>query len=186
MTTPIPRIPPIPRPLAREPAPHPDSESPVPPARGSTEGLGALHRAIEASDDAQEAVRAEPSESRSRARPGARGTGRAIIRPMDAVFEKSLALHAAVAERLRAQPDMVERARRKLDEWIGRGGRSEALWIEWHRVLDGPLEDLLELLIARTEAAAQLRSASPFAGFIDPRERESILRAASRRRDEAA
>lgn len=104
---------------------------------------------------------------------------------MDFAYEKSLALHAAVAERLRAEPALVERAQAKLETWIARGGRSVPLLIEWRPLLDGPLDTLLAFLTERSERAAQLRSCSPFAGFLDPRERERILRAV-RRRHEAA
>ncbi len=104
---------------------------------------------------------------------------------MGFAYVKSLALHAAVAERLRVDPALVERARAKLETWIARGGRSVPPLFEWRPLLDGPLDTLLAFLTERTERAAQLRSCSPFAGFLDPRERERILREV-RRRHEAA
>ena len=99
-------------------------------------------------------------------------------------YARSLALHAAVAERLREEPALLERARRKLDEWIARGGRSTSLLIKWRSVLAGSPADVATFLTDPSQHAAWLRSASPFAGVLDPETRLAILRRV--RREEAA
>ena len=91
-------------------------------------------------------------------------------------FERSLALHEAVAERLRDDPAVLDRARARLEEWIARGGRAAPLLVRWRAVLAGSPEQVASFLTDRSEEAAWLRSASPFAGVLDTRTRLAILR----------
>ena len=91
-------------------------------------------------------------------------------------YERSLALHEAVATRLRAEPAILDRARALLEEWIARGGRSLPLLLRWRDVLSGSVADVAAVLTDRSEDAAWLRSASPFAGALDPHTRLAILR----------
>jgi hypothetical protein len=91
-------------------------------------------------------------------------------------YERSLALHTAVAERLRADPAVLDRARAKLEEWLARGGRSTSLLIRWRMVLARSPEEVASVLTDPSEDAAWLRSASPFAGVLDPATRMAILR----------
>ncbi|MCC6215875.1 MAG: hypothetical protein IT376_13505 [Polyangiaceae bacterium] len=94
--------------------------------------------------------------------------------------ERSPALHAEVARRLCAEPAILERARATLESWIERGGRSVPLLLEWRAVLARPPEAVAAFLTDRSERAAWLRSASPFAGALDPRTRLAILRSIPR------
>jgi predicted protein tyrosine phosphatase len=91
-------------------------------------------------------------------------------------YERSLALHEAVARRVLDDPSVLERARAKLEEWIDRGGRSTSLLVQWREVLSRSPADVAAFLTDPSEAAAQLRSASPFAGVLDPQTRLAILR----------
>src|SRR3990172_2485485 len=90
--------------------------------------------------------------------------------------ERSIALHAAVAAKLLAQPVLVERARAKLRQWLAAGGRSSPLWRRWAEILDKPHDAVLAFLVERSEEADWLRKASPFAGILTPQERWRILR----------
>jgi hypothetical protein len=78
--------------------------------------------------------------------------------------------------RLRAEPAILERARARLEEWIARGGRSVSLLLRWRDVLSRSPAEVAEVLTDRSEDAAWLRSASPFAGALDPHTRLAILR----------
>lgn len=72
---------------------------------------------------------------------------------------------------------MVARASAKVDRWITEGGPVSARWaLRWRDLLDGPRADLLELLVADTEEARDLRQVTPFAGVVDSAERWRILR----------
>lgn len=101
-------------------------------------------------------------------------------------YERSLALHAAVAEKLVADPTIVDRARAILEDWLSQGGGTTPLWLKWQRVLDCPVEQIAALLTERSEEAAWLRKASPFAGVLAPAERLAILREVKQRIESAA
>ncbi|MBI2894798.1 MAG: hypothetical protein HYY06_14685 [Deltaproteobacteria bacterium] len=91
-------------------------------------------------------------------------------------FERSLALHEAVAQEVLLHPEIIERARRKLEEWLRSGGRSAPLWLRWQRILERPTDEVAAFLMERSEEAAWLRKASPFAGVLPPGTRLRILR----------
>jgi hypothetical protein len=91
-------------------------------------------------------------------------------------YERSLALHEAVAARLRAEPEILDRVRARLEEWIARGGRSTPLLLRWRDILSRSVAEVAEVLTDPSEDAAWLRSASPFAGILDPHTRLAILR----------
>lgn len=101
-------------------------------------------------------------------------------------YERSLALHEAVARKLLDDPAILERARVKLEEWIARGGRSTPLFLRWRQVLAGAPTEIAAFLTDRSEDAAWLRSASPFAGALDPQTRLAILRQVRRSLADAA
>jgi hypothetical protein len=104
----------------------------------------------------------------------------------DLHLEQSLALHTAVAHRLRSQPEVLDRARRRIDEWFADGGSSTPLLLRWRVILALPPEQIAAVLTERSEEAAWLRKASPFAGALASRERERILREVRRRFESAA
>jgi hypothetical protein len=105
---------------------------------------------------------------------------------IDLRYEQSIALHAAVADRLRQHPELLDRARAKLDEWLARGGRSNPLLLRWREILERPLDEVATFLTERSQEAAWLRKASPFAGMLAPQERLRILREVRTRAGSAA
>ena len=88
---------------------------------------------------------------------------------------RSLELHRAVATRLRARPELLQIARRRVSSWLTQGGRPYAQG--WAERLDGPFDELLRWLTEDTEEARAFRQASPFAGVLAPDERWRILKA---------
>jgi len=92
-------------------------------------------------------------------------------------YERSLALHHEVGRLLIEDSRVLDRARAKLEQWIAQGGRSLPLLLEWRDVLARSPEEVAQFLAERSERAAWLRSASPFAGVLDPQTRRTILRA---------
>ena len=86
---------------------------------------------------------------------------------------RSLALHGVIAERLRAQPALLERARARAQTWL-RENRSPASARAWLDLLDGPRDELLSSLVRDDERMRTLRSCTPFAGVVPPRERWKI------------
>lgn len=96
------------------------------------------------------------------------------MRSHEWIDQRSLALHEAVAARLKAQPQLLEVARANLRRWLA--ARPAAVLREWQRLLDSlPLPQLVQLLRSPEEEAVRLRQSSPFAGILSPAERQAIL-----------
>jgi hypothetical protein len=83
-------------------------------------------------------------------------------------------LHRAIAEKLRAQPELLQIARENLARWRPTAGRSLPYLKEWQRIVDGPADQLLELIGGEGEHMTALRQSSPFAGILSPAERWAI------------
>jgi hypothetical protein len=90
------------------------------------------------------------------------------------IDRRSLALHAAIAKKLRDRPELIEIARDNLDRWSQSVGRSQPYWDAWREILSRPLPEILELLTEDSERMTALRQATPFAGVLDPPERWAI------------
>ncbi|HYO14404.1 MAG TPA: hypothetical protein VE685_14505 [Thermoanaerobaculia bacterium] len=73
--------------------------------------------------------------------------------------ERSVAYHRAIAEKLRHQPEVLEKARRRVQEWMA-----------------SDVSTIAAFLVERSELADELRQSTPFAGALDPRERWRIWR----------
>jgi hypothetical protein len=99
--------------------------------------------------------------------------------PPDLHRELSLALHAAVASLL--NDPIVQKARSQVDRWLEEGGSAVPLLLRWREILSMPLDEIRTWLTSRSEDAEWLRKASPFAGVLAPRQRESIIRETRRR-----
>lgn len=96
---------------------------------------------------------------------------------------RSLALHRAVAARIVARPELMERVREKLRVWRGLDARVPYYVTAWEAVLDQPLDQVLAFLTEESERATDLRQSSPFTacGVLTPKERWAILREAEAR-----
>ncbi|HEY8233912.1 MAG: hypothetical protein ACHP85_16115 [Burkholderiales bacterium] len=92
--------------------------------------------------------------------------------------ETSLALHTAVAERIRSDPSLVERARARVEGWLRDGTVARAYADAWREVLERPAGEVARFLEDPGDRARQLRQSSPFAGVLDPRTRWAIWRRA--------
>lgn len=88
------------------------------------------------------------------------------------VEARSLALHRAIAERLRADPSLIARARCRVEQSATHPEYREA----WLQLLARPLDELLEQLVADDERMRALRQTTPFTFVIGPRERWRIWR----------
>lgn len=85
---------------------------------------------------------------------------------------RSIALHAVVAERLRADPKIVARARQRIE----RSDVHPTYRAQWVALLDGPLDELTAALVRDDEAMRALRQTTPFTFVVGPRERWRIWR----------
>ncbi len=90
--------------------------------------------------------------------------------------ERSLALHREVARRLREDPALLAKARRRVQLWLASGTVPTSWAVRWSEILAGPLDEVVALLTDPGDEARDLRQASPFAGAIEPQTRWAILR----------
>ena len=98
-------------------------------------------------------------------------------RPHEWVDRRSLALARAVADKLKAAPELLDVARGNLARWLSASGDAPLpAHLEWQQILQTqPVGKIVELLQADTEEARRLRQSSPFAGLLSPQERWRIL-----------
>ena len=92
------------------------------------------------------------------------------------IDERSRALHARVAEKLRADPTLISIARENITRWEQLRGPDPAL-DEWKALIRRrKAQDLVQLLTEHSENADRMRQSSPFAGILTPEERLAVLR----------
>ena len=90
------------------------------------------------------------------------------------IDQRSIAMHRAIAEKLRANPALLEIARENITRWAPAAGRSRHYLDAWLEVLEKPLEEVLALIVEDTEEMRAMRQNNPFAGVLNPRERWAI------------
>jgi excisionase family DNA binding protein len=91
---------------------------------------------------------------------------------------RSLWLSHAVASRLVEDPVAVlVQARRNLDGMLASSARGSArVWLrQWQKLLDGPIEGILEALTSRSPKSRELRQNTPFAGVLTDEQRRAAL-----------
>ncbi len=98
----------------------------------------------------------------------------AELRGHERIDQRSIALHRAIAEKLRGKPEVLEIAHRNLERWMAVETRSMPYFQAWKQLLARPFAELLPLLTEDSEAMRALRQATPFAGVLTPRERWAI------------
>ena len=82
----------------------------------------------------------------------------APLRGHQRIDQRSLALHRAIAAKLRRDPALLTIA---LDRWSQTAGRSQPYWDEWRSILARPLPEVLELLEEEREHMTAMRQATP-------------------------
>jgi hypothetical protein len=90
--------------------------------------------------------------------------------------ERSVAYHRAIAERMGDHPEILENARRRVQEWLASGDRDRFYVQKWEEILKGDVSSVAAFLVDRSELATELRQSSPFAGALRPQERWKIWR----------
>ena len=95
--------------------------------------------------------------------------------------ERSIALHAEVAERLRREPSLLERVRARVEGWRRDGSVHPGIARAWSDLLARPLPEILTAIVDPGEEARALRQSTPFTGILDQATRHRI-RAAVRDR----
>jgi len=97
--------------------------------------------------------------------------------PLTREDRRSLALHRAIAKRLREDPDVVlTQARQSLATMTARQPEVSHFLREWSVLLARPVEALLPLLTDPDPWARELRHVTPFAGVLTAAERAEVYR----------
>lgn len=89
---------------------------------------------------------------------------------------RSLAYHIAIADRLRADPALIQAATERVAVWRRTGSVAKFYVDRWTQWLALPPKDLTTVLVESSEEADALRQVSPFAGVLSPRERWALWR----------
>lgn len=90
---------------------------------------------------------------------------------------RSLALHERIADRLRAAPvETLARAEANLGRMRGLHPGASDLLDEWHRLLHGSPDELVDALTNPGLRYRDLRHVTPFAGVLNAPERAAVYR----------
>ena len=90
------------------------------------------------------------------------------------IDQRSIALHAAIARKLEADPRLLVIARDNINRWWDTAGGSRPYFAEWREILERPPREIVALLAEDTEHMRALRQCTPFAGVLTPQERWAI------------
>jgi hypothetical protein len=90
--------------------------------------------------------------------------------------ERSVAYHRVVAEKLRRDPRVLERARQRVADWLRSPVGPPRYARSWREVLERDVESVAAFLVERSDRADELRQSSPFAGALDASKRWRIWR----------
>ena len=90
---------------------------------------------------------------------------------------RSLAMDQMTAEKLLANPALVDRGLANLDRWLKTCSPNvRPVLIEWQALLQRPLPEVISVLRSTDQRATRLRQSSPFAGLLSVSERTEILK----------
>ena len=95
--------------------------------------------------------------------------------------ERSLALHRLVAEKVLANPALIDKARGNVRRWQESHGSPSLALAEWEQILTGTPDQVARFLAERSEKATRLRQSSPFTGILTEPERLAIYESHSTR-----
>lgn len=91
---------------------------------------------------------------------------------------RSLAMHGIIAQRLRANPQLIAKASENLRRWASHAGEHPPAYLaEWQTLLEQPLPVVLAFITSTSATAIRLRQSTPFAGILTPLERKRLYEA---------
>src|SRR3954464_47619 len=104
-------------------------------------------------------------------------TKRSVSRKHDWVDERRRALDAAIADKVRCNPALLDTAKANVFRWIDSADiRTAPLLHEWKGILEEwPIKKILDFLVQDSERANRLRQSSPFCGILTEEERLKIF-----------
>ena len=98
------------------------------------------------------------------------------MNPHSAIDARSLDMDRLIAQRLRENPAVLDKARGVLAKWMTSCDASvRPVFEEWRAILDGPISGVFAVLEGEDERSMRLRQSNPFCGVLTPAERTAIL-----------
>ena len=94
--------------------------------------------------------------------------------PHDRLDEIRRQTHMAIAERIDADPALLEVPRANIRRWTRHMGRMPAAYAEWLETLDRPWPEIRHILVSPDENSVRMRQSTPFSGILTQRERLAI------------
>lgn len=88
--------------------------------------------------------------------------------------ERSLALHRLVAQKVLADPALLDKARANVRRWQENHDSPSFALVEWEQILSGSVAEVAKFLVERSERATRLRQSSPFTGILTEAERLAV------------
>jgi hypothetical protein len=88
------------------------------------------------------------------------------------IDRRSIALHGIIAEKLRAQPELLEIAKQNIERQLS--GRSRHYAEAWRELIAGPMAEWLPRLTEDSEQMRTMRQSTPFAGVLSARVRWKV------------
>ena len=89
---------------------------------------------------------------------------------------RSLELHREIVKRLQVEPELWNIPLQNIDRWQKQDGGLKQSHLVWKTILTTlPHEEIIKLLLSKSQRSTQLRSCTPFVGIIDPETRNKIF-----------
>jgi hypothetical protein len=90
------------------------------------------------------------------------------------IDERSLAFHAAIAERIKNNPELINTAKETIARWELNSPHIVSLMKKWKDLLSGPIDILVQKITSQSEEMTNLRQSTPFTRILTPAERKKI------------
>lgn len=100
-------------------------------------------------------------------------------RSPDWLDARSLALHERIAEKVKVDPSLIDRARSVVESWLTNAHvdkRSHPYMHQWFAILSSDVDRVIQAMLDPSQAGKDLRQASPFAGALSHKERFQFFR----------
>jgi hypothetical protein len=99
------------------------------------------------------------------------------LRTHQEIDERSLALHRLVAEKIKNNPTLYQKAQSTLDRWLSTvDGSAQPYLAEWQALMKSGMNECLAVSVENSQRAAALRQSSPFCGILTAHERFAFLK----------
>ena len=100
------------------------------------------------------------------------------MRTHQEIDQRTLAMHRLVAEKIRQDPALFDKATVTLARWRKTVCASSQPYLhEWERLMNQGMEACLAVAVEDSEHATALRQSSPFAGLLTHQDRFAFLKA---------